>query len=73
MDPITRASHLRFIRTLVRSYQPMGLQLIVDRALVGYAGLDDLPDNAVLQLHHDLDHAMDCAREGVDFKDAGLI
>lgn len=73
MDSVARESRLRFIRSLVHAYRPLGLQLILDRALVGYAGLDDLPDDSVIQLHKDLEHAMDCAREGVDFKDAGLI
>lgn len=73
MDSVVRESHLRMIRSLARSYRGVGLQLLVDQATLGRAGLDDLGDEEVLQLHRDLDRARECIRDGVDFEEAGLL
>lgn len=70
MCDVTRASHIRVINHHRKWY---GLQLLVDQACIGYAGIDQLPDDVLLQLHHDIDRARDCVREGVSWEDAGLI
>jgi len=70
MDPITRASHIRVIKHHKQFY---GLQILVDQACIGYGGINDLPDDAVMQLHKDLDRARECIADGISLEDAGLI
>ncbi len=70
MDSITRESHLRLIRHHKRFY---GLQILVDQACMGCGGVDDLSDEAILQLHKDLDRARECIADGISLEDAGLI
>lgn len=69
-DSITRASHLDRIRYLARGY---GLRWLVEQATFDRPGLDSLDDDEIVQLHRDMDRAMECIREGVAFADAGLV
>ena len=72
MDHVLRESHCRMIRHFRRAWgQPM--QLLIDQACFGYMGIEQLPDDDLIQLHKDLERAMDCIREGVSFEDAGLL
>lgn len=70
MDAITRESHIRMIRHLRRSY---GLQMLVDQATFGKAGVEQLGDDDLLALHRDLDRARECIADGISFEDAGLL
>lgn len=69
-DSITRASHLDRIRYLARGY---GLRWLVDQAAFDRPGLESLDDDEIVQLHRDMDRAMECIREGIAFADAGLV
>jgi hypothetical protein len=72
MDHVLRESHCRMIKHFRRAWgQPM--QLLIDQACFGYMGIEQLPDDDLIQLHKDLERAMDCMREGVSFEDAGLL
>lgn len=72
MDDITRESHCRMIRHLRRRWgHPM--QLLIDQACFGLAGIEQLSDDGLERLHRDLERAQDCMRDGVSFEDAGLI
>lgn len=72
-DSVVRESHLRMIRSLARTYQQFGVQLIVDQATLGKVGIDELSDDELIALHRDLDRARECIRDDVSFEDAGLI
>ncbi len=72
MDVVLRESHIRMIRHFKRRWgQPM--QLLIDQACFGYMGVEQLPDDDLIQLHQDLERAQDCMRDGVSFEDAGLL
>lgn len=72
MDVVLRESHCRLIRHFRRRWgQPM--QLIIDQACFGVMGIEQLPDDNLIQLHKDLERAEDCMRDGVTFEDAGLL
>lgn len=72
MDVVLRESHCRMIRHFRRRWgQPM--QLIIDQACFGVMGIEQLPDDDLIQLHKDLERAEDCMRDGVTFEDAGLL
>ncbi len=72
MDVVLRESHIRMIRHFRRRWgQPM--QLIIDQACFGYIGVEQLPDDDLIQLHKDLERAEDCMRDGISFEDAGLV
>lgn len=72
MDAMVRESHCRMIRHFRRRWgQPM--QMIIDQACFGLAGIEQLPDDDLIQLHKDLERAEDCMRDGVTFEDAGLL
>lgn len=72
MDAVLRESHFRMIRHFRRRWgQPM--QLIIDQACFGVMGIEQLPDDDLIQLHKDLERAEDCMRDGVTFEDAGLL
>lgn len=72
MDFVLRESHIRMIRHFRRRWgQPM--QLIIDQACFGYMGVEQLPDDDLIQLHKDLERAEDCMRDGISFEDAGLV
>ncbi len=49
------------------------MQIIIDQATFGLAGIEQLSDEALVQLHSDLERAQDCMREGISFEDAGLL
>lgn len=70
LDSISRDSHLRMIRHLNRRYR---LQMLVDQATFGRAGLEQLDDDELVRLHEDLHRAYECAREGISWEDAGLV
>ena len=69
-DSITRASHIDRIRYLSRGY---GLSWLVEQATFDRPGLDCLEDDELIQLHRDMDKALDCIRDGVAFEDADLV
>ncbi|QIO88852.1 hypothetical protein G9274_002537 [Stenotrophomonas rhizophila] len=72
MDVLVRESHCRMIRHFRRRWgTPM--QEIIDDACFGLAGIEQLDDQGLLQLHMDLERAQDCMRDGVSFEDAGLL
>ncbi|KRG39117.1 hypothetical protein ARC78_14965 [Stenotrophomonas pictorum JCM 9942] len=73
MDDITRQSHVRVIKSLVRAYRQFGFQLLVDQATVGVAGIDDLSDDDLIALHRDLERGRECLADGITFDEAGLI
>lgn len=72
MCDITRESHCRMIRHFRRRYGH-SMQLIIDQAIFGLAGIEQLDDDALIQLHKDLERAQDCIRDDVSFEDAGLL
>lgn len=69
-DSITRDSHLQRIRYLARGY---GLRWLVEQATFDRPGLDSLEDHELVDLHRDMDRAMECRREGISFEDADLV
>jgi len=72
MDFVLRESHIRMIRHFRRRWgHPM--QLVIDQACFGYMGVEQLPDDDLIQLHKDLERAEDCMRDGISFEDAGLL
>jgi len=73
LDAVTRESHIRMIRSLRRYYAAFGMGLIVDQATLGVAGIEDLDDVALVQLHRDIDRARECIADGVTFEEAGLL
>lgn len=72
MDYLHRESHCRMIRHMRRRWG-MPMQYIIDQACFGLAGIEQLPDDDLIQLHKDLERAQDCMRDGVSFEDAGLL
>jgi len=70
MEPFSREAHIRIIKHHCSHY---GLQILVDQACIGYSGLNGLPDDALLQLHKDIDRARECIADGISLEDAGLI
>lgn len=72
MDDLTRDSHCRMIRHLRRRWG-FPMQMIIDQAVFGLAGVEQLDDEALIQLHRDLERAQDCIRDGISFEDAGLL
>lgn len=72
MCDITRESHCRMIRHFRRRYG-QSMQLIIDQAIFGLAGIEQLDDDALIQLHKDMERAQDCIRDDVSFEDAGLL
>ncbi len=49
------------------------MQVIIDQACFGLAGIEQLDDDALVQLHKDLERAQECMRDGISFEDAGLL
>lgn len=72
LDDLTRESHCRMIRHLRRRWG-YSMQLIIDQATFGLAGIEQLDDEQLIQLHRDLERAQDCLHDGVTFEDAGLL
>lgn len=72
MDAIERESHCRMIRHIRRRWG-FPMQVLIDQACFGVAGLESLQDDQLVQLHKDLERAQDCMRDGVTFEDAGLL
>ena len=73
MDSVTRESHIRLIRSLVRAYRHHGFDVLVNQATIGKTGLDELTDAELIALHTDIDRARECVAEGISFDVAGLI
>lgn len=71
LDFITRESHCRLIRHLRRRCG-LAAQELIDRATFGLSGIEQLPDEALIGLHRDLERALECLRDGISFEDAGL-
>lgn len=72
MDVIMREWHCRMIRNIRRRWGQT-LQQIVDQACYGVVDIEQLSDEALLQLHKDMERAEECMKEGICFHDAGLI
>lgn len=72
MDYLHRESHCRMIRHIRRRWG-MPMQQIIDHACFGLAGIEQLPDDDLIQLHKDLERAQECMMDGVSFEDAGLL
>lgn len=72
MDALERESHRRMIRHIRRRWG-FPMQVLIDQACFGISGLESLGDDALVQLHRDLERAQDCMREGIAFEDAGLL
>lgn len=72
MDVVLRESHYRMIRHFNRRWGA-SMQMLIDQACFGYMGIEQLPDDDLIQLHKDLERAEDCMRDGVSFEDAGLL
>jgi hypothetical protein len=72
MDAIKRESYVRMVRHYRRNWgAPM--QLLIDQACFGHAGVEQLPDDALVRLMRDLERGLECIRDDVSFEDAGLI
>lgn len=72
MDDLMRESHCKMIRHFRRRWgYPM--QMIIDQAVFGLAGIEQLDDEALIQLHKDMERAQECMLDGVSFEDAGLL
>ena len=72
LDDLTRESHCRMIRHLRKRWgQPM--QMLIDQACFGLAGIEQLDDDRLVELHRDLERAQECMHDGVSFEDAGLL
>lgn len=61
------------IKSLVKAFRPYGLQLLVDQATIGKLGINDLDDDAIIDLHRNLERALECIQDGITFAEAGLI
>ena len=72
MDDLHRESHCRMIRHFRRNWGPP-MQQLIDQACFGLAGIEQLSDDDLVQLHKDMERAMDCMRDGISFEDAGLL
>lgn len=72
MDAVLRESHCRMIRHY-RRHWGQAMQFLIDQACFGYTGVEALPDEALIELHRDLERAQECMRDGVTFEDAGLL
>lgn len=72
MDTIARESHYRMIRH-IRWRRGKVMQMLIDQACFGLIGIEQLDDQALINLHKNLERAEDCIREGVAFDDAGLL
>lgn len=72
LDYLYRESHFRMIRHIRRRWG-CSMQVIIDQACFGLAGIEQLPDDQLIQLHKDLERAQECMRDGVSFEDAGLL
>lgn len=72
MDSIKRDSYARMIRHYRRNWgAPM--QLLIDQACFGVAGIESLSDDALIDLMHAMQRGMECIRDDVSFEDAGLL
>ena len=72
LDDITRESHCRMIRHIRRRWGYV-MQRIIDQACFGLAGIEQLDDDALIQLHKDMERAEECVLEGISLEDAGLL
>jgi hypothetical protein len=72
MSDIQRESYYRMVRHYRRGWgKPM--QLLIDQAVFGLAGVEQLEDAALKQLLADLERGIECIRDDVTFEDAGLL
>lgn len=70
MDTPTRASYIKMIRHYQKAY---GLNVLVDQATFGCAGLDELGDTELIALMRRMERGRECYLEGVSLDDAGLV
>jgi len=67
-----REWHCRMIRNVRRRWgEPM--QHVIDQACCGVINIEQLPDDALIQLHKDMERAEECICEGISFHDTGLL
>jgi len=69
-DPVSRTCRLDRIRWLQRTYK---LHFLVRQHTFGLPGAEHLGDEALIDLHRDMERARDCIAEGIPLEDAGLI
>lgn len=70
IDGVTRDSILRRIRWLRDLYN---LGCLIDQATFNEPGIDCLDDEALIQLHREMEAARECCMEGVPLDEAGFI
>lgn len=61
------------ITSLRKFYKPFGMDVIVNQALIGKAGVDQLEDDELVALLRSIDRARECISDGISFEEAGLI
>lgn len=69
-DSITRECVLKRVRFLRDRW---GMHCLVDQATFNVPNLDCLEDEDLARLLHDMEHARECSRDGIDWEEAGLI
>lgn len=72
MDVVLRDGHCKMIRH-IRHRWGYPMQVLIDQACFEHGGIDNLPDDDLIQLHKDMERAEECLRDGVSFEDAGLL
>lgn len=69
-DEITRLSRVNRIRWLAKAYR---LQCLVEQHCFGVAGIESLSQEALRELHKDMEVGRECVIEGISLDDAGLV
>lgn len=69
-DSITRECILKRVRFLRDRYR---MHALVEQATFNVPNLDCLEDADLARLMHDMERARECANEGIDWEEAGLI
>lgn len=70
MDPLLREAHYKRIRYMASAYK---LQWLVDQATFDCLNIEDLGDEALIELHRDMDRARECPEFDVSYEERGLI
>lgn len=61
------------ISSLRKFYKPFGIDVIVNQALIGKSGVDQLEDEELVALLRAIDRARECISDGISFEEAGLL
>lgn len=72
MTDIDRESYYRMIRHY-RHFWGKPMQILIDQACFGVAGIEQLQDDGLRQLMADMQRGIDCIRDDISFEDAGLL